>query len=44
MFRIHDGLMGLKNEALRGLPALLEFGPVGVVEWRDESGWSRKQG
>ncbi|RVQ68759.1 hypothetical protein EKN06_00550 [Croceicoccus ponticola] len=41
LFRIHDGMDGLKNEALRGLPALLEFGPVGIVEWR-KSGWSMK--
>ncbi|QIG54497.1 hypothetical protein G6N82_10345 [Altererythrobacter sp. BO-6] len=40
MFRIHDGLVGLRNEALRGLPALLEFGPVGMVSWDDKSGWS----
>lgn len=39
MFGIYDGLDGLKNEALRGLPALLEFGPVGMVAWDDERGW-----
>jgi len=41
MFAIHDGLDGLKNEALKGLPALLEFGPIGMVAWDDEIGWSR---
>lgn len=40
LFRIHDGGYGLKNEALRGLPALLEFGPVGVVAWDSETGWA----
>jgi hypothetical protein len=44
LFRIHDGLLGLKNEALRGLPALLEVGPIGIVEWDDERGWSIKGG
>jgi hypothetical protein len=39
MFRIHDGAVGLKNEALRGLPALLEFGPVGLAKYT-EDGWS----
>lgn len=39
LFRVHDGAIGLKNEALRGLPALLEFGPVGMVTWRDNCGW-----
>lgn len=40
LFRIHDGMDGLKTEARRGLPALLEFGPVGIVTWLDERGWS----
>ena len=40
MFRIHDGAIGLKNEALRGLPALLEFGPIGLIDWDDERGWT----
>lgn len=40
LFRIWDGTVGLKNEGLRGLPALLEFGPVGEVVWDDERGWS----
>lgn len=41
MFRIHDGATGLKKEALRGLSALLEFGPVGIAAFGDE-GWSLK--
>ena len=40
MFAIYDGLDGLKNEALKGLPALLEFGPIGMIAWDDEHGWS----
>ncbi len=38
LFRIQQGTDGLKNEALRGLLALLEFSPFGLVEWR-KSGW-----
>lgn len=40
IFRVEDGLFGIKNEALKGLPALLEFGPIGMVEWDKERGWS----
>jgi len=39
MFRIHDGVVGLKKEAMRGLPALVAFGPVGVVEFDNVKGW-----
>lgn len=39
-FSVEDGLFGIKNEALKGLPALLEFGPIGMVEWDKERGWS----
>lgn len=42
LIRIHDGAAGLKNEALRGLPALLEFGPVGIITWEQERGWSHQ--
>ena len=38
LFRIRDGMLGLKDK--RGLSALLEFGPVGVVAWNEERGWS----
>lgn len=38
-FRILDGFFGLKNECLRGLPALLKYGPIGLVTWDDERGW-----
>lgn len=41
LFSIHDGRFGLKNEALRGLPALLEFGPVGLAVLT-KGGWSLK--
>jgi len=37
--RIHDGLSGLKNEKLKGLPALLEYGEVCRVEWHAQTGW-----
>ncbi len=43
LFRIHDGLIGLRNESLRNLPALLEVGPIGIVDWDDEIGWSTKE-
>lgn len=42
IFNVQDGTIGLKNEGLRGLPALLEFGPIGLVHWQDETGWSLK--
>ena len=40
LFRIRDGMHGLTDK--RGLSALLEFGPVGVVSWDEERGWSMK--
>ncbi|MBY6127685.1 hypothetical protein KUW15_03040 [Qipengyuania aquimaris] len=40
LFRILDGFAGLKNDSMRGLPALLEFGPIGEVIWSNERGWS----
>lgn len=42
LFGVHDGFFGLKNEGLRNLPALLEAGPIGMVEWDEERGWSMK--
>lgn len=42
LFGVHDGFFGLKNEHLRNLAALLEAGPIGMVEWDDEHGWSMK--
>jgi len=39
VFGVHDGTTGLSNEHLRGLPALLEFGPVGLVKFDEERGW-----
>jgi hypothetical protein len=41
-FQVHDGLFFLTNARLRNLPALLEMGPIGMVEWDDETGWSAK--
>lgn len=43
MFSINDGQFGLSDEMRRGLPALLEFGPIGIVEWQAESGWFLSQ-
>lgn len=40
LFRILDGFYGLMPECMKGLPALLEYGPIGVIEWDDERGWS----
>lgn len=39
LFRILDGFYSLRVECMRGLPALLEYGPIGVVKWNDELGW-----
>lgn len=39
MFRVHYGLAGIPNENLMNLPALLEAGPVGFVEFVPEDGW-----
>lgn len=44
LFGIHDGQFGLRNDRLRNLPTLLEAGPIGMVEWDDERGWSMKTG
>ncbi len=41
-FCVHDGLFFLRNARLRSLPVLLEVGPIGMVEWDDELGWSAK--
>lgn len=40
LFRILDGFYRLKPDCMRGLPALLEYGPIGLIEWNDERGWS----
>ncbi|QIG54494.1 hypothetical protein G6N82_10330 [Altererythrobacter sp. BO-6] len=34
-----DGLAGLPADRLRNLPTLLEFGPVGMVDFDEECGW-----
>ena len=39
LFRIRDGAIGLRNVELRGLTAILEFGPVGMVAWDNKDGW-----
>jgi hypothetical protein len=40
MFRIFDGFADLPQERIANLPALLEFGPVGIVTYDEEHGWS----
>jgi len=44
LFGVHDGLFGLKNDKLRNLSALLEVGPIGMVEWDEDIGWTIKAG
>lgn len=39
LFRILDGFFSLKPECMRGLPELLEYGSVGVVQWDEDNGW-----
>ncbi|WP_252258805.1 hypothetical protein [Erythrobacter aurantius] len=39
LFRILDGFYGLKPDKMRGLLPLLEFGPIGQINWADERGW-----
>jgi hypothetical protein len=39
LFRIFDGFADLPQERIANLPALLEFGPVGIVTYHEEHGW-----
>lgn len=39
--RISNGMSKLSEAKTRNLARLLEFGPVGMVAWDDERGWSR---
>lgn len=39
LFRILDGFYELHADCMRGLPALLEYGPIGVITHDDERGW-----
>ncbi len=40
IFRFFDGLADLPPDHIHSLDCLLEFGPVGVVDFHPESGWS----
>ena len=39
VLRIFDGLVDVPQERIANLPALLEFGPVGIVTYHEEYGW-----
>jgi|TARA_R110001599_G_scaffold226256_4_gene425234 hypothetical protein len=40
IFRFFDGLKDLAPDHIHSLDCLLEFGPVGIVDFHPESGWS----
>ena len=40
LLRIADGMVGLPDDQRANLPRLLEFGPIGIVEFDDKNGWS----
>ena len=40
LFRIFDGLADMPAEHIDSLELLLEFGPVGIVTYHEEHGWS----
>lgn len=40
MLQIADGMKDLPDDKVRNLPQLLEFGPIGVVEFDPATGWS----
>lgn len=39
LFRLLDGHYGLHPDCMRGLPALLEYGPISMIVWDDDAGW-----
>lgn len=41
VFGVFEGLDGQDERMQRGLDEMLHFGPVGVVTWTEEDGWSR---
>jgi len=41
MLHIGDGMKELPDDKLRNLPQLLEFGPIGLVEFDPAAGWSQ---
>lgn len=40
MLYISDGMADLPDDQMRNLPQLLEVGPIGMVAWNNENGWS----
>ncbi len=44
MFRIVDGFFDLPPERLANIHALLELGPVGIVDFDVDAGWSLRMG
>lgn len=42
MLRIADGMRELPGDQIRNLPTLLEFGPIGIVEFDPACGWSHR--
>ena len=40
LYRISDGLANLPPERIANLNELLEFGPIGIVAFHHEDGWS----
>lgn len=40
LLRIDDGLNGLDEKQREEIEPFLEFGPIGLLSWHDERGWS----
>lgn len=40
--RIDEGIGALADDMLRNLPQLLQFGPIGLIEFDGKNGWSRR--
>ncbi|GEM_PF-1042730 len=40
LFRVSDALATIGNPSIRNLPELLGAGPVGIVQFDEETGWS----
>ena len=41
MLKIADGATQLTDAQMQGLSQLTELGPIGIVTWTEDSGWSR---
>lgn len=42
MLRIADGMREMPEDQVQNLPNLLEFGPIGIVEFDPATGWSHR--